>query len=571
MKKRTLLLLLSIALLMGVVMPMSVSAANQPAILLDPSMADVKGTPEVFNATLDDAWHVKATGLTPRFNWIIKDSINHSAEKYPVVSMMLRNYDGSDGMVFYYAGDKKEPDAFQFEFWTQWDDEVCRYYEDGNDTYTLISTDLSSAANWMGRINGVSISFNGENGMEFDICYVGFFTSVQESLTYGDAYVSSGGKIETEPHTLLENMPVSAEACRTIVSQRVDDFSPKEYPVVGLLLKNYAGIEGVLQVSMGNQFFYADSWHVQARYGEYAYAEVDVSLFDHSVKAIDLAFWTNLFDKNADNWNIEYVAGFDSSQSAKAYAEAYLSDKGVDTSKSNIFEPSTYGPACIDTSYIAYQRFDELYINGNPEDGVFEPGASDTWNGKAVVSGNKPTLNYFGWAGYVGNTGVYGYAIDDGEAIFDEAYTMEAEEDVLNFAAYFGAKNATRMNITIDLSAHPGVHQVKTLCGIRNADGEIEKVITLSQFAVYVNNPSATETTPDGSNGSFTPGSSSDKNESSTADQPNDAAPDSDSGAASVTEPDGSSAAADGCASAVIGITTLTTLIGAAWVCRKKQ
>ncbi len=112
---------------------------------------------------------------------------------------------------------------------------------------------------------------------------------------------------------------------------------------------------------------------------------------------------------------------------------------------------------------VTHQSFDELRKNGDGAQGVFTPGASDGWNLIAEVDTQVNSLAYWGWVGLTSDVGTFGYQIDDGEEIYADSYTVEAEQSVQDAAAGTGASTASRMLIDIDVSELIGEHNVKVL------------------------------------------------------------------------------------------------------------
>ena len=135
---------------------------------------------------------------------------------------------------------------------------------------------------------------------------------------------------------------------------------------------------------------------------------------------------------------------------------------------------------------VTHQSFDQLYTgtanaNNGPEN-VFTPGQATTWNQVADLSATgADALTYWGWIGVKGTVGQFGYMIDEGEMIFDDAWTWATEDAVVNAAKPTGADTASRMKISIDLTGLTGNHYVHVL--YKNADGDM---VVLGEFVVML-------------------------------------------------------------------------------------
>ncbi len=147
-------------------------------------------------------------------------------------------------------------------------------------------------------------------------------------------------------------------------------------------------------------------------------------------------------------------------------------------------ETPTYTIYCTDGSMekvekaVTHLSFDELRIN-DTMDSLFMPGTSKNWSHTATIDSAVTSLKYWGWIGIMGEIGVFGYQIDDGDIIYDESFTHETEEAVFEAAAGTGADTASRMLINIDLSNTDGEHTIRTY--YKNPDGQ---ETLLSEFVV---------------------------------------------------------------------------------------
>ena len=169
-----------------------------------------------------------------------------------------------------------------------------------------------------------------------------------------------------------------------------------------------------------------------------------------------------------DYFDVEYIAFFNTPE----YAQAY----DFEMHKAPMWD--------IDKSVVTHQSFDELdtYAGGNKVAGVFAPGASAGWDKIVTLSDfSVDTLRYWGWIGAKGELGQFGYQINGGAAIYDDAWTHATEQPVIDAAATTGADCASRMQIMISLAGLDGENNVRVL--YKTADG-IE--VCLNEFTVIL-------------------------------------------------------------------------------------
>ncbi len=114
----------------------------------------------------------------------------------------------------------------------------------------------------------------------------------------------------------------------------------------------------------------------------------------------------------------------------------------------------------VNKDIVCHLSFDELRINGGT--GVFAPGASAGWDGIAALEGTANNLYYWGWVGVIADSiGQFGYQIDGGDIIYKDSFAVTADEGVIAAAQGNGATTASRMGVSIDISAIYGEHIVK--------------------------------------------------------------------------------------------------------------
>ena len=169
-----------------------------------------------------------------------------------------------------------------------------------------------------------------------------------------------------------------------------------------------------------------------------------------------------------DYFDVEYVAFFNTAE----YAQAY----NFEMHKAPMWD--------VDKSVVTHQSFDELdtYAGGNKVAGVFAPGASSGWDKIVTLPDfSVDTLRYWGWIGAKGELGQFGYQINGGSAIYDDAWTHATEQPVIDAAATTGADCASRMQIMISLAGLDGENTIRVL--YKTADG-IE--VCLNEFTVIL-------------------------------------------------------------------------------------
>ncbi len=134
-----------------------------------------------------------------------------------------------------------------------------------------------------------------------------------------------------------------------------------------------------------------------------------------------------------------------------------------------------------DKSIVTHLSFDELRLNNGDGASIFTPGHAADWNGVATLDASTTALYFWGWVGVKGDLGRFGYQIDDGEPIFDAGYAVNADDAVVGNATGTGADHASRMGITVDLSALNGKHTVHVLY-----QSAVGNVVKLSEFTVLM-------------------------------------------------------------------------------------
>ncbi len=162
---------------------------------------------------------------------------------------------------------------------------------------------------------------------------------------------------------------------------------------------------------------------------------------------------------------VEYIAFFNTAEYAAAY--------DFEMHKAPMWD--------ADKAVIAHQSFDELdkYANDTKIEGVFTPGQSGGWDKVLTLNDfSVEALRYWGWIAGVTEQGVFGYQINGGAAIYDEAWTHP--EDLMAHAPA-GSTYTTRMKIMISLEGLDGENTIRAL--YKDAAGT---EVCLNEFTVIL-------------------------------------------------------------------------------------
>ena len=181
---------------------------NQPALYWDASVIDSPtGTNVKLDPLGDNAFRVTMSETYGFFSWNMSRAVSYSGTDFPIFTVLLRNYYGEGGTLWYYGGNILGATDTNHEDWFV---SEGLYYEHEDDEYILVNVDLSKL--WEGRINGIRFDFYvPEHYTEFDICYMGFFRSEEEATNYADTCLAEKGvevgAQETEELTVEETEP----------------------------------------------------------------------------------------------------------------------------------------------------------------------------------------------------------------------------------------------------------------------------------------------------------------------------------------------------------------------------
>ena len=200
--------------------------AGQPALLWDANRTSFRGESygagASYTAQGDGSYHVKAVDANPNAMWHVKSSLSYLAEDFPVMAILLRNFWGSGGSLYYCAGSVLAAQDSASLTWSLYDEYNLEYEDkESGDIYSLVIIDLEGL--WEGRINAYQPHFavgdytDPEMG-EFDICWMGAFRSVEEAQGYSNTYMNekgiTGGDVAdtTEAPTEVLTEPVTEPA-----------------------------------------------------------------------------------------------------------------------------------------------------------------------------------------------------------------------------------------------------------------------------------------------------------------------------------------------------------------------
>ena len=163
--------------------------ANMPALLWDGTRNSTPtGTDVQLTIQGDNSYHVVSSGVSPYWWWYARNDVTYSISDFPVFCMVMRNFWGEKGGIYYCAGNILSPHN---DYKTDWSifDEGCLLLLAGEDEYSVVVVDLSELLTEDltaddGRIHSVRPSFTMTPGDEWDVCFMGWFRSVEEAQNY---------------------------------------------------------------------------------------------------------------------------------------------------------------------------------------------------------------------------------------------------------------------------------------------------------------------------------------------------------------------------------------------------
>lgn len=162
----------------------------------------------------DGSYHCVASANACEFRWVMPNSVSYDGADFPVFTMVLRNYLNDSGHFFYCAGDELVPTGNAKLNWNAYMDD-SEYVQIGDDEYSIVVIDLTDR--WSGRIHQVVPGFtvNDPDYNEWDVCYMGFFRTVDEALDYGYEYLGVDDT-QTEAPTEEATEEITEEATEEV-------------------------------------------------------------------------------------------------------------------------------------------------------------------------------------------------------------------------------------------------------------------------------------------------------------------------------------------------------------------
>ena len=183
---------------------------NTPALMWDATKQTFKNDPQGADLKLvaqgDDSYHLQATGPAPYFQWSIKSELTYNQSDFPVFAMLMKDFWGDQGGIYYCSGDIM---SARDDYVVRWSifDEGCQFYGD-DEEYILVVVDMADLGlideTNAGRINSIRPFFTVTDTSDLDICqwdlcYMGYFRSIEEAQAYTAARLSMDAA--TEPPT----------------------------------------------------------------------------------------------------------------------------------------------------------------------------------------------------------------------------------------------------------------------------------------------------------------------------------------------------------------------------------
>ena len=202
---------------------------NTPALLWDATMTSFKNDPQGVDLKLtaqgDNSYHLQATGPAPYFQWGIKSELTVNQSDFPVFAMLMKNFWGDQGGLYYCSGEIMScRDDYKIG-WTIYD-EGCQFYGE-DEEYILVVIDMADLGlideTNAGRIHNMRPFFAVTDTTDleicqWDMCYMGFFRSIEEAQAYTAGRLSMEAATEAPTEEKTEaptedatNAPVDGE------------------------------------------------------------------------------------------------------------------------------------------------------------------------------------------------------------------------------------------------------------------------------------------------------------------------------------------------------------------------
>ena len=168
---------------------------NTPALMWDATMTSFKNDPQGVDLKLtaqgDNSYHLEAVGPAPYFQWSIKSELTVNQSDFPVFAMLMKNFWGDQGGIYYCSGDIMScRDDYKID-WSIYD-EGCQFYGE-DDEYILVVVDMAALElideTNSGRIHNIRPFFSVTDTTDlemcqWDMCYMGYFRSIEEAQAY---------------------------------------------------------------------------------------------------------------------------------------------------------------------------------------------------------------------------------------------------------------------------------------------------------------------------------------------------------------------------------------------------
>ena len=197
-------------LVFGDLIDPSTVPANTPALMWDATKESFKNDPQGVDLKMvaqgDNSYHLQATGGAPYFVWSIKSELTYNQSDFPVFAMLMKNFWGDNGGIYYCSGDIL---SARDDYVVRWSifDEGCQFYGE-DEEYILVVVDMADLGlideTNAGRINSIRPFFSVTDTTDlemcqWDLCYMGYFRSIEEAQAYTAARLDMTAA--TEPPT----------------------------------------------------------------------------------------------------------------------------------------------------------------------------------------------------------------------------------------------------------------------------------------------------------------------------------------------------------------------------------
>ncbi len=348
---------------------------------------------------------------------------------------------------------------------------------------------------------------------------------------------------------------IAPEDARLVVEFEIDEPGKYDFLIEVMAYETYVPRTGLVQIDDGEKFYVSATHNTNHEVQEYFTGlSADLSVGTHTV-------------------TIYLAPDFDDSTVKSLFFDNfyYMLSDGTDVEEQETQPVETDDPNAPPFWYegkdvVVHQSFDELRINDTSE-GIFTPGQSAAWNEIAEVDDTVSTLAYWGWVALTGEVGTFGYQIDGNAPVFDDRFTVEAEQPVIDAATGSGGSYASRMLISIDLAGLQGEHKVRVLY-----KDTADNTVTLGKFEL-IRGESGVDPAPESKPVETEEPTSAESETAAESETVLDTADPESQTAAPESSDKADSNAGDkgGCASAVLALPVLMSAMAAAVVLRRRK